>query len=252
MKQLIESKVVTDKKIDLDRVKIRTDGVANHSHDCRGCSAGKAHRTRFGDHLNSRLRAPASHPLARVTADLAGPYPTESIGGARYLLVIYDEYTEMGFVDFLAHKSDATKAIIKWCRQARTRHNRNVVTFHTDGGGEFINDELTKYFTSRGTTHTHTTPHTSQHNGKAERLIRTLNEWSNAALIHCGAPKAFWSHAIDTVMYTRNLTHLCANDASNSDAPRTAFARWFGVTTPTPIDHLRVFGCDADVTHVTG
>jgi len=48
---------------------------------------------------------------------------------------------------------------------------------------------------------------------------------------------------VSTAVYTRNVSQVC----KNGDPSLTPYARWFGITGSTPITHLRVFGCDADV-----
>lgn len=212
-------------------------------HSCIACAQGKAHRQSFSDRVNPQLQPTASHLLARVHADVAGPLSIESVRGYRYFLIILDEFSEFGFVAFLRQKSDAASIIIDWCREAATRHGREVVEFHSDGGGEFINDRLAKFFRQKGTLQSSTPAHTPQHNGKAERIIRTITNWASAILLHSNTKKEFWPHAISTAMYTRNLTQVC----KSGDQSLTPYARWFGITGPTPVDHLRVFGCDADV-----
>jgi hypothetical protein len=241
MRALVDSKAV----IGIGEVKLPSAGL-DSSHRCDGCSKGKAHRRPFGDHLTAGTIA--RHTLARIHADVAGPIPVESLGGSHYFLVLLDEWSQHGFVVPLKQKSDAAEKIIDFCREARTRHGRHVVEFHSDGGGEFVNEKLAQFFRKNGTTQTTTVAHTPQHNGKAERLIRTLAEWTNATLTHAGAAKLFWAHAVDTVMYARNRTQVCQKEnAEKTDLGATPHHRWFELSSPSSIEHLRVFGCDADV-----
>lgn len=213
---------------------------------CAGCAAGKAHRRPFGDSLREGRQA--RHVLAVVDADVAGPLSVESLGGARYFLLLLDEWSGYASIFFLAHKSEAAGHIETWFRQARTRHGRHVVEFHTDGGGEFLNARVAALCRRTGTVHTHTAPHTPQHNGKVERLVRTVSEWTSAALAHCGAPKTFWALAADSAVYVRNLSALrVAASAASEDRAATPHALWHGEPGAVPLGDLRVFGCDADV-----
>ena len=238
---------------------------AEVQHRCDGCAKGKAHRLPFSDRMDPSRAA--AHILASVVSDVAGPLPVDSLGGARYFLVLLDDWSEFGAVILLAHKHEAADKIIAWCRQARARHNRDLVVFHSDGGGEFVNAKLANFFRQTGTSHTTTAAHTPQHNGKAERLIRTLMEWTNAALTHAGAAKKFWAHAVSTAMHVRNYTQVCKSAkaspaqgeaeaqqnrnrsarASPASASTTPFARWMTLSLPASVSHCRVFGCDADV-----
>jgi hypothetical protein len=252
----------------LESLKVPPKG-SEHDTRCGGCAEGKAHRQSFGQRLD--VTREAQHILARVSADVAGPIAIESLTGARYFLVLLDEWSQFGAVFFLAHKSEAAEHITRWCRQARTRQNREVVVFHSDGGGEFVNTTLTRFFNATGTQQTTTVAHTPQHNGKAERLIRTLAEWARSAISHAGAAKKFWAHAIHTALHVRNHTqvmqqksgaaeHVISDAAEHdtSDAataaaeaskstPNTPVARWLQLSTPVSLDRCRVWGCDADV-----
>ena len=239
--ELVRSKAVTG----LDEVKVSSTGEESHTR-CVGCAQGKAKRQPFSNRLDPSLDA--QHVQARLHADLAGPL-SESLGGSRYFLVLMDEWTEFGVVFFVGHKSDVASKIMDWCRQSRTRHGRELIEFHSDGGGEFVNEKLANFFRQTGTHQTTTVAHTPQHNGKAERLIRTLTEWANAILTTAGAAKKFWPYAIATAMYTRNITQICKrpSPSDSNSIPITPRQRWLNLSRPPSVDHMRVFGCDADV-----
>jgi hypothetical protein len=211
------------------------------SHRCHGCALGKAHRVAFSDHRDPAHAA--THVLARVDWDVAGPFTVRSLGGAWYFLLGVDEWTDYGFIMCLQAKSDATDEIIAWYKQAATKHGRNVVELHSDGGGEFVNHKLDKFLLDRGTKHTTTVKHTPQHNGKAERMNRTMLEWANAMLAHAGSSKKFWGHAVQTAMYVRNRTVL------RKKTRDTPWMLWNGGAEKPSVAAMRVFGCDADVVH---
>ena len=267
LRLLVSSRVVRG----LESLKVPPKGT-EHDTRCGGCAEGKAHRQAFAQRMDASREA--QHVLARISADVAGPIAIDSLTGARYFLVLLDEWSQFGAVFFLAHKSEAADHITCWCRQARTRHDREVVVFHSDGGGEFVNAALSRFFGATGTQQTTTVPHTPQHNGRAERLIRTLAEWARAAIAHAGAPKKFWAHAIHTALYVRNHTQVLqqqrARDAGETDnasaaaqhqqpeaaddlakagleSVSTPIARWLQLSTPVSLDKFRVWGCDADV-----
>jgi hypothetical protein len=241
----------------LESLKVPPKGT-EHDARCGGCAEGKAHRQAFAQRMDASREA--QHVLARVSADVAGPIAIESLAGARYFLILLDEWSQFGAVFFLAHKSEAAEHITRWCRQARTRHNREVVVFHSDGGGEFVNATLSRFFGATGTQQTTTVAHTPQHNGKAERLIRTVAEWGKAAIAHAGAPKKLWAHAIHTALYVRNHTQVLGQKAGDTGAAAAAaeqtelpivnstpVARWLHLSMPVSLDKFRVWGCDADV-----
>ena len=45
---------------------------------------------------------------------------------------------------------------------------------------------------------------TSQQNGVAERMNRTLNECARSMRLHAGLPKTFWADTISTATYLIN------------------------------------------------
>ena len=50
-----------------------------------------------------------------------------------------------------------------------------------------------------------TIPGTSQQNGVAERINRTLNKRARSMRLHAGLPKTFWADAVSTAAYPINL-----------------------------------------------
>lgn len=80
-----------------------------------------------------------------------------------------------------------------------------------------------------------TCPYTSQQNGRAERVLRTLNDSLRALLFHADVPTTFWPEALNTATYTLNRRPC----RPRKDA--TPYKLLFGQH-PT-YDHLRVFGC---------
>ena len=215
------------------------EGVAVCASDelCSGCMVGKAHRESFGGKVSDR--AAATRPLERVHSDLCGPFPP-SYGGKLYLLLIIDEFTRKAWGTALKHKHEAAESIMNWCRAARAQQQTGVVEFHTDGGGEFVNNVLKRYFAAEGIAATTTQPHTPQHNGIAERKNRTVVEAIRASLLHAGAPKALWAECAMAVIYTQNRCIVRSGSANTPDG------LWFHRAAGRPsVSGLRVLCCDA-------
>ncbi|CAI7839154.1 unnamed protein product [Closterium sp. NIES-53] len=139
---------------------------------CAACVEGKMARKPFG----SRTSPLAKDPLALVHMDVCGPMRHASKGGARFLLVMLDDATRMCWTRLLKAKGDTAKAIQEWALEVCNDDKKRIKVIRTDGGGEFMNNELAKWMKSKGIKHDITTPYTSQQNGAAERLNRTLVE----------------------------------------------------------------------------
>jgi hypothetical protein len=65
----------------------------------------------------------ATKPGGLIHIDLWGPATVTSIGGARYFLTCYDNYSRKFHLSFLKQKSDACTAI---CRRSRYECIRRV------------------------------------------------------------------------------------------------------------------------------
>ena len=79
----------------------------------------------------------------------------------------------------------------------------NLCVVRTDNGGEYISNDLARYFRARGIEHQTTVAYTPQQNGKAERLNRTLLDRMRAMLIESGLPELLWAEAMSTANYIR-------------------------------------------------
>jgi hypothetical protein len=62
------------------------------------------------------LKHTATAPYDLIHTDLAGPFHTTSMGGARYHMPIIDDYSRYTESYFLKHKSDALKSLKDFCQ----------------------------------------------------------------------------------------------------------------------------------------
>ena len=76
---------------------------------------------------------------------------------------------------------------------------------------------------------------TSAQNGKAERVLRTLNDIVRTLLLHSSMPSAYWAEALATATYLLNRR---PSSAISHEIP---FSRLYGQ--PPDLSNLRVFGC---------
>ena len=113
----------------------------------------------------------------------------------------------------MKHKDESTQFIKDKIKMLETQTETKLKEFHTDNGGEFVNDELKEYLKQNGTTFTTTTARTPQHNAKAERAGRTMIETIKALLYHCKAPLYLWGEA--SMCATWVLNHRIAKNEKN-------------------------------------
>ncbi|WVZ74832.1 hypothetical protein U9M48_022958 [Paspalum notatum var. saurae] len=86
----------------------------------------------------------------------------------------------------------------------RTQFSRPVLAFQTDNGREFDNTTLRSFYRAHGIVLRMSCPYTSPQNGKAERILRTLNDGVRVLLLHASLPPRFWVEALHTSTFLLN------------------------------------------------
>jgi transposase InsO family protein len=97
---------------------------------------------------------------------------------------------------------------------------------------------MTAFCSEQGITHHFTAPYTSAHNGRAERLHRTLFEKARTMRIaceQCEAPPSKWDEFCATAAFLTNLSATASLDG------RTPYERWFN-RVPS-LSNLHEIGC---------
>jgi transposase InsO family protein len=74
----------------------------------------------------------------------------------------------------------------------------------TDNGKEFDNSASHAFYAKHGIMLCLTCPYTSQQNGHAERVLRTINDDVRALLFQAALPPSFWPDALATSTYLLN------------------------------------------------
>lgn len=199
---------------------------------CEGCIAGKEKRRTF---KSSGHRA--SEPLEIIHSDLAGPMESVSIGGNRYFVIFLDDRTSHVWVVLLKSKDQTLGVFKTFAAMIQKQTGRNIKTFRSDRGGEFMSAEFSEYLEESGISRETSAPRTPQQNGFAERMMRTLVGSARAMLQHAGLSKGFWSEAIITA------THIHNRSPRRGLSWKTPHELFFGRA--PDISYLRVFGCRA-------
>ncbi|XP_073359906.1 uncharacterized protein [Aegilops tauschii subsp. strangulata] len=161
--------------------------------------------------------------------------PVASSTGYLYYLVILDDFTHYVWTFPLRRKSDALATLTAFYSYVTTQLGRPILALQTDNGKEFDNVAVRNLLASHGTIFRLTCPYTSQQNGRAERVLRTLNDCVRTLLFHSYVPTRFWPDALATANLLINI--------------RPCRSRWnytphqllFGAV--PSYDGLRIFGC---------
>jgi hypothetical protein len=140
-------------------------------------------------------------------------------------------------------KSDVFGRIVEFHNYAERQTGRKIKVIRSDGGGEYINDEMTTYLAECGIHHEITVAHTPEQNGVAERYNRTLMETVRAMMHTANIPETLWAEITATAAYLRNRIPSRAND--NNKSP---YELWYDQK--PHVGHLRVIWSDA-YAHIT-
>ncbi|KAJ0802818.1 putative RNA-directed DNA polymerase [Helianthus annuus] len=199
---------------------------------CESCVSGKITRAPF---LSQGTRT--SELLDLIHADVCGPMSIKSLGGSRYFLLFIDDVSRMTWVYFLHRKDEVFDKFKIFKAKVENETNRKIKAFRSDRGGEFCSNEFMAFCEQEGIRRDLTPPYTPEHNGVSERKNRTIGEMALSMLHEKNLSNVFWSEAVATAVYLRNLSPTKALDEA------TPFQVWYN-RIPS-VHHLRVFGCVA-------
>ena len=220
---------------------------------CGPCALGKKHRHTFKTQ-RSELYQRATKPGERLFTDLSGRItldlaegvthlPQSSVCPSEYLSVTVDEATGLYFVWGLQYKSDAPDRLMKWLRQLMREKGAGVPQeVVTDGGGEYIETTLKEFLAKHGILHKPTQDHTQQHNGQAERAMRTIFEMACCMMQAAQLPPVFWLLAGIAAAWVINRTRLVKQlPKGGQQAAASAAAAAAGAPQPTMVTAYEAF-----------
>ncbi|UYV69734.1 K02A2.6-like [Cordylochernes scorpioides] len=108
---------------------------------CQVCIQAKHPRTPFKPVLYPQ----STRPLDLIHIDLIGPIQEESIGGAKYVLTLVDDFSRKIFVEFLSSKLETFDIIRSFIEEIEKEKEIKVKQLRSDNGKEFTNNQMTQY-----------------------------------------------------------------------------------------------------------
>jgi histone deacetylase 1/2 len=209
----------------------------NNLLSCNKAGRSLCHSCQLGKHFRLPFTSSSSHttgPFELVHCDV-WTSPVLSVSGFSYYLVILDDYSHFCWTFPLRRKSDVHQTIVTFVAYVRTQFGLPVKCFQADNGTEFVNTATSTFLAAHGTLLRLSCPYTSAQNGKAECVLRTLNNSVRTRLLHASMPAPYWAEALATACYLLNRR---PSSAIRSEIPYTRLYR----ESPS-YAHLRVFGC---------
>jgi hypothetical protein len=105
---------------------------------CGTCQAKK----QVGAHHHAKNIRATTRPLEMLHMDLFGPITYISIGGNKYALVIFDDYSHFIWVFFLQDKDETQEVLNKFLKRAPYKFDANVKKIRSDNGTKFKNTQV--------------------------------------------------------------------------------------------------------------
>ncbi|KAJ0581372.1 putative RNA-directed DNA polymerase [Helianthus annuus] len=202
----------------------------NNDDVCGSCMKSKFTRIPFPTSITK-----TSAPFDLIHCDIWGSYRTPSFSKANYFLTIVDDYSRVVWVYLIKHKFEASTCLMYFHKMVKTQFEKNIKRIRCDNGGEFISNQMMKFYAEEGIVLETTCPHTPQQNGVVERKHRHLLETARALKFEANHPKGFWGECILTATYIIN--RLPSRVIKN----KTPYEMLHGEK--PNYDHMRVMGC---------
>lgn len=196
---------------------------------CQACQLGKQIKQPFYPSVSN-----VSKPFEIIHSDV-WTSPLESMSGIRYYVLFLDHYTQFLWVYPLRHKSEVFSKNFHFLSYVETQFNSKIQSFQCDNGGEFNNKNFHNLFDASGIQFRFSCPHTSQQNGKAERMIRTVNNTIRCLLFQAKLSGVYWVEALHVAVHTLNMLPY------SSIQNQIPYIKLFNKK--PSYNHLKVFGC---------
>jgi histone deacetylase 1/2 len=118
--------------------------------------------------------------------------------------VLIDDLTHYVWTFPLRCKSDVLARLLSFHAYVSTQFQLPLISFQLDNGTKFDNHALRTHLVAHGIAFRLSCPYTSAQNGKAERILRTLNDCVRSLLLHASMPPKFWAEALNTATHLIN------------------------------------------------
>lgn len=198
----------------------RIHGLSMKNFDCEICN-------QFNLTLKHSTKASqkwTEGPNDMVHIDLCDPYPSvDAYDGARYFMLILDDYTGMISVYTIRDKSaDTVLGVFKSYRAyaERWQDGRPIKMVKTDFGREFENEKFIEEIETLGMNHESGAAYIHYQNGKAERANRTIQNRCQKMMKAADIDERYWPEGVKAAAYLYDRTPRV-----NSIAPHIAWNR---------------------------
>jgi IS30 family transposase len=156
------------------------------------------------------------------------------VSSLKYYLIILDDFTHYLWTFPLKQKSDTFTTLSNFFAYVATQFSYTVKTIQCDNGHEFDNSSTRTFLLSKGAQLRMSCSYTSPQNGKAKRIIHTINNVIRMLLIQASLLGRYWTDGLHTAAY---LLNRLPTKTISATYPHVAL---FG-SAPS-YEHLRILG----------
>ncbi|GJV46170.1 ribonuclease H-like domain-containing protein [Tanacetum coccineum] len=119
--------------------------------------------------------------------------------------IFLDHFFHFVWVYPLQKKSDLFDTFVAFRAYVNKQFNVDIKALQCDHGGEYDNTRFHDLFRQNGIQFQFSCPRTSQHNGKSERMLRTINNLIRTLLFQANIPPSYWVEALNMAAYLLNI-----------------------------------------------
>lgn len=177
-------------------------------------------------------------PFQLVHSDIGGLSYGDSLDGYSCYVTFIDDISSFIIIYLLRFKSEVRDKFEHFCNLVSTQFKCKVESLRCDNGGEYVSSALKAYLSDKGITYVPSPPYSHQSNGKAERMNETLGARIRAMLNWSQLSNKHWSYCVVQAAYVTN--HIIRRSSDKSPLEMVTGE-------PTQIEHIKTFGCTADV-----
>jgi transposase InsO family protein len=138
--------------------------------------------------------------------DFYGPLSSPCFSGCKYFLTFIDAFSRCTWVYFLTLKSGVFDKFLAYKALVEKQFGHQIQRLRIENGGEYVNNNFTSYYTTKGIQMQHIDPYKPQQNGVVERNNHTLKEMANCMIQSKGLSLKYWVEAINYENYIVNCT----------------------------------------------
>lgn len=202
---------------------------------CLACSQARVTRKR-----HARRRSRSSETGQLISADIMYLTNMPSRGGARYALLLVDDFSGKWWVMNLKDRAHVPAAVKLWFDRYVRPSGVRLQRFRTDRAGEFESAQFSEVMDAMGVHHEFSNAEEHAENGLAERAIRSLEEMIRVSLIDSSMDVTWWAEAAQHAVVHHNAT------PSQSRRWKSPNDLWGGIISPwDDVTRLRRFGTPA-------